>query len=190
MIDRGMITPRTYQQTIFATAIKHNTLVVLPTGLGKTLIAKMLAKYRLEKFPDSKVLFLTPTKPLATQHMDTFLDTFFESELFLAMGTITPDKRKEAYVSAKIIFATPQTIENDIINKRISLDNVSLIIFDEAHRATGDYSYGFIAKQYDMHGKDKRVLALTASPGTDKEEITKICSNLNIEKIEVKKKYG
>jgi Fanconi anemia group M protein len=182
-----MITPRTYQQTIFATAIKHNTLVVLPTGLGKTLIAKMLAKYRLDNVKDSKILFLTPTKPLATQHMDTFLDTFDKSELFLALGTIAPEKRKESYVLAKIIFATPQTIENDIINKRISLGNVSLIIFDEAHRATGDYSYGFIAKQYEMHGINKRVLALTASPGTDKEAISQICANLNIEKIEVRK---
>lgn len=177
-----MITPRTYQQTIFATATKYNTLVVLPTGLGKTLIAKMLAKYRLENVSGSKVLFLTPTKPLATQHMDTFLDTWQKEELLLSLGTTSPEKRQEQYKTAKIIFATPQTIENDIINKRISLENISLIIFDEAHRATGDYSYGFIAKQYDMHGENKRVLALTASPGTDKEAISQICANLNIEK--------
>ncbi|MFA6089005.1 MAG: DEAD/DEAH box helicase [Candidatus Woesearchaeota archaeon] len=181
------MSPRMYQQTIFATATRHNTLVVLPTGLGKTLIAKMLAKYRLSQYPDSKILFLTPTKPLATQHMDTFIDTFEVGEMFLALGTTEPDKRKQLYLSSKIIFATPQTIENDIINKRISISNVSLIIFDEAHRATGDYSYGFIAKQYEKNGKNKRILALTASPGTDKETIQTICNNLFIEKIEAKK---
>lgn len=182
-----MITPRTYQQTIFATAIKYNTLVVLPTGLGKTLIAKMLAKYRLENIANSKVLFLTPTKPLANQHMDTFLDTFSKEDLFLALGTTTPEKRKEGYEKAKIVFATPQTIENDIINKKIKLSEFSLLIFDEAHRATGDYSYSFLAKQYQMQSSSVRILALSASPGCDKETISQICANLLIEKIEVKK---
>jgi Fanconi anemia group M protein len=39
--------PRLYQQTILATAVKKNTLVVLPTGLGKTNIAVLLASNRL-----------------------------------------------------------------------------------------------------------------------------------------------
>ena len=31
-------TPRLYQENIFSTCTKHNTLVVLPTGVGKTAI--------------------------------------------------------------------------------------------------------------------------------------------------------
>jgi len=32
--------PRLYQQTILGTAANYHTLVVLPTGLGKTALAK------------------------------------------------------------------------------------------------------------------------------------------------------
>ena len=65
--------PRLYQETILASAIDKNTLVVLPTGLGKTHIFLMLAIHRLTKFPESKILFLGPTRPLITQYYNLFL---------------------------------------------------------------------------------------------------------------------
>ena len=40
------LAPRDYQKEIFETAKGANTLVVLPTGLGKTLIAMMLSVHR------------------------------------------------------------------------------------------------------------------------------------------------
>ena len=57
--------PREYQQRIADAASLANTLVVLPTGLGKTMIAVLVAKARLEKFPKGKVVVLAPTKPRA-----------------------------------------------------------------------------------------------------------------------------
>ena len=67
-------TPRLYQETILATAALKNTLVVLPTGMGKTGIALLLAVQRLTHFPQSKILILAPTKPLAEQHRRTFTE--------------------------------------------------------------------------------------------------------------------
>ena len=61
------ISPREYQQKIFETCKEKNCLVVLPTGLGKTLIALMLTIERMREFPGEKVVFLAPTKPLAEQ---------------------------------------------------------------------------------------------------------------------------
>ena len=66
------ISPRDYQQKIFETCKEKNCLVVLPTGLGKTLIALMLAIERIKKFPGERILFLAPTKPLAEQHLNFF----------------------------------------------------------------------------------------------------------------------
>src|SRR3990167_7625415 len=60
--------PRLYQQTILNTASEKNTLVVLPTGMGKTNIFLMLAAHRLNQFPNSKILFIGPTKPLIDQY--------------------------------------------------------------------------------------------------------------------------
>ena len=170
---------RIYQQTILNTALTKNTLCVIPTGLGKTFIALALIGLLLK---EKKALFLAPTKPLVNQHLNTFKEFFDaeENEMISVDGTVLPKKRKEIYTSSKIIFATPQTIENDLIAKRINPDEFSIIVFDEAHRASGEYAYVFIAKKF----QDSRILALTASPGYEIEKINEIKSNLFIEKIE------
>lgn len=180
--------PRLYQQTILNTCVHHNTLVVLPTGMGKTAIAMMLAVHRIKNYPDSKILFLAPTKPLAQQHMDTFLKHISADQKSFALftGSVAPEKRAELWKGSQFIFSTPQGLENDIISNRINLKEVSLLVFDEAHRATGDYSYNFIAKQYIQKAEFPRILALTASPGSDTEKIKEICKNLFIEDVEVR----
>jgi Fanconi anemia group M protein len=166
---------RLYQERLFASAAQRNTLVVLPTGLGKTMIAMMLAVHR------GKTLFLAPTKPLCVQHMKTF-EKYVDGKLVVLTGEVPPDKRKN--VDADVIFATPQTIENDLICKRIGFKDFKLVIFDEAHRAVGDYSYVWLAKQYNQLGKDPLILGLTASPGHTEEEIGTICTNLFIKQVE------
>jgi Fanconi anemia group M protein len=171
------VKPRLYQEKIFNSTVKENTLVVLPTGLGKTIIALMLTLHELKK---GKILILAPTKPLVEQHLKSFIkdSDLTTKDCELITGSINPDKRKELY-SKKVILATPQTIRNDIISRRINLDEFSLIVFDECHRAVGGYAYVFIASQFK--GK---VLGLSASPGSDSEKIKMVSKNLGITKIE------
>ena len=116
------------------TAKRKNTLVVLPTALGKTVIALLLV---VERVKHGRVFFLAPTRPLVQQHHQTFLDkTFFdEDELVLVTGRFPPEKRASLYTSGKIIFATPQCVRNDLKNRLLTLEDVSLIVFDEPHRA-------------------------------------------------------
>lgn len=182
------LTPREYQLNILSTAKNHNTLVILGTGLGKTAIALLLAIERIKQYPNSKILFLAPTRPLVNQHLDTFtkhLDLKKE-ELAVFTGLIKPEVRAELWKDAKIIFSTPQGLSNDIINKKINLEDVSLLILDEVHRCVKDYDYVWIAKQYHKLSKYPRILGLTASPGSDQETITEICKNAFIENIEIR----
>ncbi|MBS3116870.1 DEAD/DEAH box helicase [Candidatus Woesearchaeota archaeon] len=181
-------TPRLYQQTILSTAAQKNTLVVLPTGLGKTAIAFLVAAHRLHHYPHSKILMLAPTKPLCEQHLQTFR-THIEipvEKFVLFTGSVNPEKRGELWKEAQIIISTPQGLENDVINRRVKLEEVSLLIFDEAHHATGDYSYVWLAQQYEKICHFPLILALTASPGSDLEKIKEICKNLRIEKVELR----
>ncbi|CCI11722.1 unnamed protein product [Albugo candida] len=60
---------REYQVKIAEKAMYHNTLVSLPTGLGKTLIASVVMHNFYRWFPNGKVIFLAPTKPLVTQQI-------------------------------------------------------------------------------------------------------------------------
>ncbi|MCK5063283.1 MAG: DEAD/DEAH box helicase family protein, partial [Candidatus Aenigmarchaeota archaeon] len=101
-------------------------------------------------------------------------------------GKVAPAKRGDIYKSSKIIFATPQVIENDIIKGTLNLSQFSVIVFDEAHRTTGDYAYTFIAKKYAEQAKTPLILGLTASPGSTKEKIGAICGNLYCENVEIR----
>ncbi len=181
-------TPRLYQQTILATAVKYNTLTVLPTGLGKTAIALLLAVHRLKIHPDSKILMLAPTKPLCEQHQISFQShlNIPKEKIEVFTGNIKPEKRAELWKTSKIIISTPQGLENDLINNRISFEETSAIIFDEAHHATGEYSYVWLADRYEKTAKNPKILGLTASPGAELEKIQEICTNLKINKVEVR----
>jgi ERCC4-related helicase len=178
--------PRLYQETILESCDKDNTLVVLPTGMGKTKIAILAAVNRLKKYPESKILFLTPTKPLANQIFNEFKKETNIEEINLFTGTVSPKKRAELWKTSKIIISTPQTIENDIINSSIDYSLVSLLVIDEAHRAVKDYAYSWISKQYHRSSKFERIIGLTASPGSDNETISEIIKNLYIKNIEVR----
>ena len=71
-IKNNVLEERANQKSIVETAVKGNTLCVLPTGMGKTQIALLVAADRLEKYPKKKVLMMTPTRPLCAQHQKSF----------------------------------------------------------------------------------------------------------------------
>ncbi len=190
LIKENTIERRMYQISIAATALIKNTLVVIPTGLGKTTIAALVIASRLLN-EDGKVLFLAPTKPLVEQHA-RFLRKVLkieEEKIISLSGEVEPEKRKELWRDAKIIVSTPQVIENDILAGRIDLKDVVLVVFDEAHRAVGNYSYVFIAKEYLRQAKKPLILGMTASPGSDPERIMEVVQNLAIETIEVRTEW-
>ncbi len=192
LLKPDMVERRLYQEVIVAQVEeKGNTLVVAPTALGKTVIAAMLCARMLEKNPHQKILFLAPTKPLAVQHQTRLREflTLHPETINVLTGALGPEKRAQVWNESTIITATPQTIENDILTGKSTLNDVQLIIFDEAHRSVKEYSYVYLAKVFwGTHNKDptKRILALTASPGSGEEEIQDICKNLYIQHIVVK----
>jgi ERCC4-related helicase len=182
------ITPREYQQKIFEKCVEKNCLVVLPTGLGKTLIALMLTIERMKKFPGEKVLFLAPTKPLVEQHLDYFKKHLPElfAEINIFTGQINSDARKKLWQNTDIIFSTPQCIANDLKKRLYDLKNVCLLVEDEAHRCIKNYDYNLVAHRYKEQAEHPRIIGMTASPGYDKAKINEICRNLSIEEVEIK----
>ncbi len=189
LIKPDSVEMRLYQEVLVSRIVdKGNTLVVAPTALGKTIVAVMLAAHKLKEQPNSKILFMSPTKPLTVQHSKSFKKfmEIDEEKVQAVTGTLSPKKRKEVYANAQVITATPQTIESDLLNGRLSLTDFSLVIFDEAHRAVGDYAYVFVNMQLQRQNPTSLVVALTASPGSEEEKIQDVCKNLSIKNIEIK----
>ncbi len=187
-LRENTIEQRLYQETITASCVEQNSLVVLPTGLGKTLIAGMVTAFRLQIFNEAFVIFLAPTRPLVLQHAETFKSILNvdEKEIIVFTGEVPPEERMENWRNAKVVLATPQIVENDIITGRVDLKKCTLLILDEVHRAVGNYSYVFVAEQYLKYAKKPLILGLTASPGAQREKIEEVCKNLNIRNIEIR----
>ncbi len=187
LLKENTLEYREYQDILARRVLeKGNTLVVLPTGLGKTIIAILVAINRLENEPDKKILFLAPTKPLANQHLETFKGLTNIEKLGLLTGEIKESERKRIVEESRVIFATPQTVQNMILSGDLDLSKFSLVIFDEAHRAVGDYAYVFIADRFHRDNPKGLILAITASPGGTREKIQEIMRNLFIRNVEVK----
>lgn len=182
-IKEELIERRLYQTAIAEAALKRSTLVVLPTGMGKTVIALLVIDGVLER-KGGKILFLAPTRPLAEQHYSSILLRTTMSNVVLMTGEMPPEKRREMWSRAAVIVATPQVVENDM--EFIDLSDFSLIVFDECHRATGDYPYVHIAVAYRSSSPDPLVLGMTASPGSDMARVEEVCRTLGIEHIEVR----
>ena len=186
LIKNDSIESRLYQQVLAGDVLKKgNTMVVAPTALGKTIVAILVAADRLQKVKNSKVLILAPSKPLAIQHEASFKE-FLNLPCTSITGSIKTDERVKRWEESRIISATPQTVESDLLNGRYDLSSVSLIVFDECHHGVGAYSYVYLASRYVKESNYNLILGLTASPGSDKSKIKEVCENLYIQNVVVK----
>lgn len=190
LLRKNSLVFRQYQHDIVLKALYKNSLVVIPTSLGKTIIALLVCLDILLNWKNSKILILAPTRPLVFQHFNLFKKyTPLSSQCIALTGKIAPEIRKALWDSSgfRVYFATPELVNNDLANNFLKKNDFYLIVYDEAHRAVKDYSYTRISSQfYDERPEQNDpplVLALSASPGSTEDKIKEICANLFIEQM-------
>ncbi|PVV02623.1 hypothetical protein BB560_002920 [Smittium megazygosporum] len=248
---------RAYQQFAISKCLRQNTLVSLPTGLGKTFIAAVVMGNFARWFPEGICIFLAPSRPLVTQQAKACAPILWttisqhnpnpeqihsekmQSQMILENVNLTPEGykfklngkeivskvicemnglmkpalRKVAWCTSKFIFATPQTVQNDLKTGVLSqeiVNKITLLVIDEAHRTKGGYAFGncmdeliniqarknlqsnqnqpqpqpqhFTSTyfQAEVFRGNFRVLALTATPGTDVKSVQMIVDRLHL----------
>ncbi|XP_036332915.1 uncharacterized protein LOC118744192 [Rhagoletis pomonella] len=189
---------RAYQLSIVKASLFNNTLVVLPTGLGKTFIAAVVMYNIYRWYPTSKLIFLAPTRPLVAQQIDACqrIMPFPDEDTVELTGRLPRNRRKELWEKKRVFFATPQVVLSDICCRDeantsnadlyFPFDQVKLIVVDEAHRAKGRYAYTEVVQAIHQRNNYLRVLALSATPGRTMEDIAEVVCNLFISHIEVR----
>ena len=179
---------RAYQLVAAKQAISGSTLLVMPTGLGKTAVQWMAMAEALDG--PGKIVLVAPTTGLVAQQAKMareFVNCDNERIVTLT-GQDRPAKREEIWKDAKIIMATPHVIRNDARNGRILLSDIDLLIVDEAHHATGSDSMAQLGDMYLEASSKALVLAATASPGVKAAKVLEVIQRLGIERLHVTKR--
>jgi ERCC4-related helicase/ERCC4-type nuclease len=187
LLREGSVEFRGYQANLARIAQKQDTLVVLPTGMGKTIVALLVIGDALQAGAQ-RVLLLAPTRPLVEQHVG-FLRSVLLPPWGAAVrgltGNVSPAKRNETYGPPGIVVATPQVLHNDVV-AGLDISAFDWVVFDEAHRAAGDYPYTFLGQELQKRAAKTRRLGLTASPGHDLRKIEEVRSNLGLRHVEIR----
>ncbi|KAL7409448.1 P-loop containing nucleoside triphosphate hydrolase protein, partial [Mrakia frigida] len=179
---------RDYQLSIVSKCLYQNTLVALPTGLGKTFIAGVMMLNYSRWFPTGKIIFIAPTRPLVSQQAQAFPETcgFLNSKVTTLMGGVNPAKRQAEYPKKTVFFMTAQTLANDISKGLLDAKEIILLVVDEAHKATGNQAYCQVVSLIQARNHNFRILALTATPSGKVEGVQALIDSLHISHIEIR----
>ncbi|KAH8242761.1 hypothetical protein KR032_001877 [Drosophila birchii] len=183
---------RSYQHTIVHSALYKNTLVVLPTGLGKTFIAAVVMYNFYRWYPKGKIVFMAPTRPLVAQQINASqkIMPFDPADTVQLTGQLLRPKRAELWATKRVFFATPQVVHSDMLeadgSSTFPFNSIKLLVVDEAHRAKGRYAYTQVADCLMAHNRNFRMLALSATPGRTMDDVASVCQNLYICNLQVR----
>ncbi|XP_027911774.1 DEAD-box ATP-dependent RNA helicase FANCM-like isoform X3 [Vigna unguiculata] len=177
---------RDYQFDITQSALFSNTLVALPTGLGKTLIAAVVMYNYFRWFPQGKIVFAAPSRPLVMQQIEACHNIVgIPQEWTVDMtGQLSPPKRAQFWKKKRVFFVTPQVLEKDIHSGTCLVKYLVCLVIDEAHRAMGNYAYCEAVRELMAVPAQLRILALTATPGSKQQTVQAVIDNLHISRLD------
>src|SRR5690625_854042 len=132
---------------------RYRNLVVAATGTGKTLISAFDFARFLAKKPDATFLFVAHREEILTQARNAYRGVLRNSQFGeLWVGHHTPSHYRQ-------LFASVQTLNNQLETLRLSADYYDYIVVDEVHHITANSYRAFV-----QHFTPKILLGLTATP--------------------------
>ncbi|XP_064600468.1 Fanconi anemia group M protein-like [Liolophura sinensis] len=179
---------REYQYNIVSKALYKNTMVTLPTGLGKTFIAAVLMYNFYRWYPQGKVVFMAPTKPLVAQQIEACYNIMGipQEDTAEMTGTMSPAERLKAWNYKRVFFLTPQVLTNDLSRGACPSVDIKCLVIDEAHKALGNHAYCQVVRELVKYTRNFRILALSATPGSDIKAVQEVVAKLLISQIELR----
>lgn len=163
--------PRKYQVKASEIALRNKrSIIVMPTGTGKTLIGLMWAKSLLTKDKVKKILVLEPTRFLVEQ-----VSLFFRKVANLdarAIHGMLPEKTKIRNWSAKIVVTTPE----EILFNKDKLYLFDALIIDECHHSVGEDAY---KKVLEASNADWRLGLSAHIPARHRKSIEKLIGEIH-----------
>ncbi|OBT77825.1 hypothetical protein VF21_03238 [Pseudogymnoascus sp. 05NY08] len=169
---------RLYQLEMFEASMARNTIVVMDTGSGKTHIAVMRIQAELERcLPQKRVWYLAPTVALCEQQCSTLRTNIPYVQTRLLVGSDNVDRWSEQRIwdavleNVRIVVSTHGVLSDALSHGFVRIEELALLVFDEAHHCAGEHPANKIMKNYyhpllGLKGPNAvpHILGLTASP--------------------------
>lgn len=155
----------------------QDIISIAQTGSGKTLAYALSTLTHLSLNPESRALILAPSREMAQQIYTVFIDLCAELPIIPALvigGKGTGAKQtSQLKKKPRVIIATPGRLNDHLLTNKLLLQNVNIIVIDEADRML---DMGFSPQLLDirktMRGK-AQVSMFSASFSANVEEIAK-----------------
>ena len=133
--------PRDYQRELFLSVMRRNTLVCLPTGSGKTLVAAMALSCMKKLNPNKLMVFLVDRVPLVYQQSEYIRSQVPELRVMMLVGEMESPQQKAVHQAlanqeVDVLVLTHQIFLNFLAiekNPIVRLSDISVLVFDEAH---------------------------------------------------------
>ncbi|KAL5051864.1 hypothetical protein BDW71DRAFT_169667 [Aspergillus fruticulosus] len=193
--QQGTLDPREYQIELFERAKTQNTIAVLATGAGKTLIAVLLLKYTIEKELNNRTdgephrisFFLVDSVTLSYQQAG-FLRNNLDTNVGHLFGALGPDfwsrqTWNEFFEKYMVIVCTAEILHLCLLNAHVRMERINLLIFDEAHHTKKDHVYARIIRDSYLPTQPSerpRIFGMTASPVDTKGDVVEGAMNLEL----------
>ncbi|KAF3918042.1 hypothetical protein ABW21_db0204670 [Orbilia brochopaga] len=185
--------PREYQLELFEKAKHQNTIAVLDTGSGKTLIATLLIRWVIDKELEDRAkgcnpkicVFLVNSVTLVFQQA-AVLKCNLDAQVGTYCGEMGTDLwTREQWVakmrSEKIFVATADVIFNCLTHSFLKMSDFSLLIFDECHHTKKQHAFARIMREfYEPEKVENRphIFGMTASPVDARVDVVKAAQQL------------
>ncbi|ALC41053.1 Dcr-2 [Drosophila busckii] len=172
--DKLHMEVRDYQLRLVDYITKHNGIIYLPTGSGKTYVA-ILALKRFSQNMDRSIgqdgqraLFICNTVELARQQA-VFVRKCTNLKVGFYVGEHGTDgwnrsKWSEEIENHQVLVGTAQVMLDLFLQKNMEFSSVSIVIFDECHHGTGKHPYHEMMRLFELAGpgaKLPRIVGLT-----------------------------
>jgi ERCC4-related helicase len=175
-VDGERVKLRSYQQEMLDESMKRNVIVAMDTGSGKTHVAIARIQAELERSqPGKLVWFMTPSRPLSEQQCRVLQQHLPAYHVKSLTGADDVDKWTDknlwnAFLTGvHVVVGTPAVLADALTHAFVSISDLSLCIFDEAHRCTKGHAMNQIMQNFYHPAKPKgketpHILGLSASP--------------------------
>ncbi|MFV8256667.1 DEAD/DEAH box helicase [Bdellovibrio bacteriovorus] len=164
-------------QAIPASLDGSDIIAIAQTGSGKTLAFALSLLTTLQRKPEARGLILVPSREMAQQIYKVFLELCAEMpvSVCLAIGGTTGSKQaNQLKKNPRLIIATPGRMNDHLSGNKLLLQNVEVIVLDEADRML---DMGFAPQlrtiQSTLRGP-RQTMMFSASFGSNVESIAQL----------------